>query len=402
MMGCMSQQAVSVEVRLALGAHAVLEDASRASVSEVCQRLGISRDTYYRYRRRMHQEGIEGLVPRSTRPHTSPAATPADVVAAVIDKHDELVQEGWDSGAQSVHDWLTLEGAVVPSSRTCHKILADHGRTIPTPSKRPKSSYRRFEAMHPNGVWQLDGHEVKLADGTKAVVLRLQDDHSRMLMASRAAVSETGQDAWKCLVTAMNRHGKPAFIQCDNSSAFTARLRKQGGYSTFEARLHRIGVGMINSSPRHPQTNGKKEREWQTLTRWLKARDRAEDLWQLQRLLDAYDLIFNTKRPHQGIGGSTPARRYEATDKACPDPAQLRQRQFLKTATLSSAGYFDLPGARVHMGVAWAGATLNYLLDQDHAVLFHEERLLAHIRLTQDWIQAPRGHRAYHRIEARP
>ncbi|WEV77093.1 integrase core domain-containing protein [Janibacter cremeus] len=397
----MSQQAVSVEVRLAVGAHAVLEDASGTSVSELCKQQGISRDTYYRYRRRMREEGVQGLIPRSRRPNNSPRATDADTVAAVLDKHDELVAEGWDGGAMSVHDWLTLAGVEVPSARTCHKILTDHGRTEPTPSKRPKSSYRRFEAMKPNGVWQLDGHEVKLTEG-KGVVLRFQDDHSRMLMASRAASAETGEDTWKCMVAAMDRHAKPAFIQCDNSTAFTARLIKGGGYSILEARLHRIGVGMINSSPKHPQTNGKKEREWQTLEQWLRARERATDLPELQRLLDAYDLIFNTERPHQGIAGSTPARRYAATDKALPDPEQLKERQFVREVTLPPAGYFDLPGARVSLGVAWAGATLHYLIDQDHAVLFHEERILGHIQLDPDKITTPKTGRTYYRVEARP
>jgi putative transposase len=353
----MGEPEVSMEVRLAIGAHAVLEDVSSASVTQVCRELGISRDSYYRYRTRMRREGLQGLMPHSRRPNQSPGATGAETMAAVIAKHDELVAEGWDGGARSVHDWLTLEGVKVPSARTCHKILAAHGRTIPTPAKRPRSSYRRFEAMTPNGVWQLDGHQVKLKVG-KAVVLRFQDDHSRMLMASRAAPAETGVDTWECLVTAMDRHGKPAFVQCDNGSAFTARLVKGGGYADFEARLHLIGVGMINSSPGHPQTNGKKEREWQTLKGWLAARPRAKDLSELHRLLQAYDLIFNTQRPHQGIGGIPPARRYAATDKAVPDPANLKHRQFLRTITLPPAGYFDLPGARIHFGVRWGGATI--------------------------------------------
>lgn len=401
MIGCMSTKAVSVEARLAIGAQVVLEEVSGASVTQICREYGISRDTYYRYRRRMLQEGVEGLVPRSTRPRNSPRATPADVVAVVVAKHDELVEQGWDGGAQSVHDWLTSQGVQAPSARTCHKILRDHGRTTPTPSKRPKSSYRRFEAMHPNGVWQLDGHGVELVEGS-AVVLRFQDDHSRMLMGSLAAPSENGQDTWTCLLQAMDRHGKPAFIQCDNGSAFTARLTRGGGYSTFESKLHRIGVGMINSSPGHPQTNGKKEREWRTLDQWLAARPTAADLPQLQQLLDAYDVLFNTQRPHQGIGGVTPASRYASSDKAVADASELTQRQFIREVTLSPAGYFDLPGARVALGVAWARAKLQYLVDQDHAVLIHDNRLLAHIRLDPAKIETPKGERHYVRVTARP
>lgn len=391
-----------MEQRLAIAAHAVLGKSAQTSVTQICRELGISRQQYYEYRRRLEREGLEGLLPRSRRPARSPAATPVDQVEAVLARHDALVEEGWDAGARSVHDWLISQGVAVPSVRTCHKILADHGRTRPTPAKRPKKSFRRFEAMRPNGVWQLDGHRTRLAHA-HAVVLRVQDDHSRAVMASLAAPAENGANAWECLIAGIERHGKPAFLQCDNSSAFTARLTRGGGYSEFEARLHRIGIGMINSSPGHPRTNGKKEREWQTLERWLRARPRAGDLTELQRLLDAYDLIFNTQRPHQGIDGQIPMIRYQASTKARPDPSTLKTRQFLHTITVPRRGYFDLPGARVALGVAWAGAEIEYLLDIDHAVLFHDGKVLAHIHLDPEaTIDHTPGRRAYHQVTKRP
>ncbi len=43
-----------------------------ATVAEVCRRHGISRETYYQYRRRYLAEGLPGLEDRSRRPHTSP------------------------------------------------------------------------------------------------------------------------------------------------------------------------------------------------------------------------------------------------------------------------------------------------------------------------------------------
>lgn len=388
-----------MEVRLALAAHAVLAKSSGTTVTAVCKEHGVSRERYYAYRKRVAAEGIQGLVPRSRAPRSSPNATSAQVVAVIVAKHDWLVGQGWDAGARSVHDWLVLEQVPgVPSARTCHTILAAHGRTVPTPAKRPKSSYRRFEAMRPNGVWQLDGHETMLTSG-KAVVIRFQDDHSRAIMGSRAAPRESAQDAWACLVHAIERHGKPAFVQCDNSTAFTARLSRDGGYSQFEARLHRIGVGMINSSPGRPRTNGKKEREWQTLERWLAARPRALTLEQLQRLLDAYDLVFTRQRPHQGIDGTTPASRYAATIKAEPDATALKPRQFLHSITLPRTGYFDLPGTRIAFGPAWAGARIDYLIDLDRAVLFHGDQIIAHVHLEATSRTNPTpGQRTYHRV----
>src|SRR5688500_17932002 len=88
------QRVVSMEVRLALAAHAVLEDPA-LSVVEVCRRYGVSRDSYYRYRRRMVQEGLEGLLPKSRRPRSSPGATPPGIVELLVAKHQQLVAQGW-------------------------------------------------------------------------------------------------------------------------------------------------------------------------------------------------------------------------------------------------------------------------------------------------------------------
>ena len=391
-----------MEVRLALAAHAVLEEPA-PSVVEVCARYGVSRDSYYRYRRRMAQQGLAGLLPRSRRPRSSPGRTPAEMVELLVAKHVELVGDGWDGGARSVHDWLVLEHVPgVPSARTIHKILAGHGLTRPTPSKRPRSSLCRFEALAPNGMWQLDGTQVHLADRTKAVLLRLQDDHSRMVLATRAAVSENARDVWACMATAMQRHGKPAIVLCDNSSAFTSRFtRGVGGFSEFETRLRLIGVAMVNASPRHPETCGKKEREWATLKRWLTARPPATDLPELQRLVDAYDEIFNTRRPHQGIGGIPPRQRYQASDKAEPDPDNLPTRSSVHRVRASAGGRIELPRLRLVLGPAWAGAEIDYLIDHDHVVLFTGTELIAHIDLDRArFLATSRAERDYLRVEA--
>lgn len=52
--------------------------------------------------------------------------------------------------------------------------------------------------------------------------------------------------------------------------------------------------------------------------------------------------------------------------------------------------------------MAWAGARIQYLIDQDHAVLFHDERVLAHIRLDPAKVETPKRNRDYVRVTARP
>lgn len=387
-----------MEVRFAVAAHVVLAPQSSMSVAAMCREHGISRDRYYLYRRRYLEEGLTGLVPRSRRPRRSPQATAWEVEELIVAMHHQLVKDGWDAGARSVRSRLRRTGRMeVPSARTVHTILARRGLTVPTPAKRPRSSYKHFEALRPNGIWQLDGHHTALADTSTAVILRFEDDHSRMIMASRAAASENGTDAWACMVTAMHAYGKPAIVLCDNSSAFTARLLAHGGYTDFETRLRLIGVRMINSSPRHPQTCGKKEREWQTQEQWLKARPRATDLVQLQQLLETYQLQYNQDRPHQSLDqDQTPAERYHASAKAEPDPDALIDRTSLHRVKVSTRGRIELPHLRVSLGTDWIGAEIDYLIDHNQAILFTGTDLIARVDLNRaDFLDQP-AHKRRH------
>jgi putative transposase len=303
--------------------------------------------------------------------------------------HHQLVADGWDAGARSVRDWLLLDdpdGVVgVPSARTVHKILTEHGCVEASPAKRPHSSYRRFEALSPNGMWQIDATAWRLADGQDVAIVRVIDDHSRKVLATLAAVSENAASVWACMAVALERHGKPAVVLSDNGIAFSKR-RRNGGYSDFEARLARIGVYHVTSSPYHPQTAGKKERDWQPLKHWLTARPAAADLDELQRLLDGYDVIFNTQRPHQALQGQTPDQRYHATPKTGPDTDQpVSPRTNLTQIKASSRGRIDLPGGyHIALGPDWAGARLHVLRDDLHVVIFHDHHLIKHIRLDPD------------------
>jgi transposase InsO family protein len=389
----MADLVVSMEVRFAVGAFAALDDSS-LSVTEVCRQYGISRDTYYRYKARLGAEGLEGLVPKSRRPRHSPNATPAAVVALVVAKHHQLVEEGWDAGARSVRDWLLLAGVEgIPSARTVHKILTEHGCVELTPAKRPHSTYRRFQALSPNGMWQIDASAWWLADGQEVAIVRVIDDHSRKILATVAAPVENAVWVWACMKIALERHGKPVVVLSDNGAALSARRRWAGAYSDFEAKLARIGVYHVTSSPYHPQTCGKKERDWKPLKRWLEARAAAAGLDDLQRLLDGYDVIFNTQRPHQGIDGKTPEQQYQASPKTGPDPDQPpAPRTTLVKIKACTKGRIDLGGGyRIALGREWAGAHLHILRDDPHVVVFHDHHLVKHVELDPNVKDIPSG-----------
>jgi transposase InsO family protein len=375
-MASMADSVVAMDVRLAVAFY--VDRPGGESVSAFCGRHGITRQTFYLYRRRYAAEGLEGLLPRSRRPASSPTRVAEEVVEVVLEMRSKLVGEGLDAGAVSIrYRMLRGTGPRPPSARTIHRILVAHGAVEPQPRKRPRSSYRRFEFSRPNGCWQIDGMKWRLADHTEVVVLRLLDDHSRLSLASLACHRENTANAWRLMELAMDRHGRPAMFLSDGGTAFTQRRTHTRGLGEFEARLRVLGILPVVASPSHPQTCGKKEREWQTLQRWLRARPPAADLPALQRQLDAYDLIYNTDRPHQALGGATPQERYQATDKATAADHPLTAPMTTTTVTARRTGVIDIGrGQQTSLGTQWAYATVTVLRDDPAVAVFHDNRLI--------------------------
>jgi hypothetical protein len=71
----------AVARRLAIIRHA---EEVTGNVALTCRYYGISRTLFYTWRRRYEELGIEGLRPRSRRPHTSPNATSGEVIGKIV------------------------------------------------------------------------------------------------------------------------------------------------------------------------------------------------------------------------------------------------------------------------------------------------------------------------------
>src|SRR4051794_8334758 len=180
----MSERVAPMDVRLKA---AVADDS--VNVSAVCRELGISRQTFYKWRRRFAAEGLDGLAERSRRPRSSPAQIPFVVQQQVVDVRNQLGDAGLDNGPGTIQWHLGRSGTVerVPSEATIYRILQRHGSITPQPRKRPRRSWRRFEASAPNELWQADVINWAVADHGGAVqVISFVDDHSRVALRCRA------------------------------------------------------------------------------------------------------------------------------------------------------------------------------------------------------------------------
>jgi transposase InsO family protein len=203
----------------------------------------------------------------------------------------------------------------VPAVSSLARIFREAGVARLEPRKRPRASYRRFVYPAPNACWQIDATEYVLTEGRKCVIFQLIDDHSRLAVASHVARTESSQDAITVVAKAIRIHGVPQRLLSDNGMALNPSRRGFAGQLT--TYLARYGVEAITGKPFKPTTQGKNERFHQTLFRYLDKQPIAATLAQLQEQVDAFDIIYNTQRPHQALPGRiTPHQAWQATPKA--------------------------------------------------------------------------------------
>lgn len=300
-------------------------DAPRGSVTTFCAEHGISRKTFYAIRARARDEGqAAALQPRSRRPKTSPKKLTEDTAQEALQVRAALESSGLDHGPISVHDKMITLGLDAPSPASLARIFRQHNVARLEPKKKPRAAYRRFVYPAPNACWQLDATAYVLTGGRKCVIFQLQDDHSRLAIATHVAYGETSEAALAVVTKGITARGVPQRLLTDNGLALNpARRGWEGQLVTY---VSSFGVEAITGKPYKPTTQGKNERFHQTLFRWLDKQPLADSLEVLQSQVDQFDVIYNTQRPHQGLPGRiTPQQSWDATPVAdAPRPVPIR------------------------------------------------------------------------------
>lgn len=385
----------------------------RGEVTRFCREHGISRAEFYKVRSRAKTEGklaavtARRPVAKSVKRHTS-----EELEAVALRVRAELKRAGWDHGPLSVAAAMRRQGITPPSRATLARIFTRHGVVTPEPAKRPRASYRRFRYPDPNGCWQLDGFEYRLDDeaGSKRCVLQVEDDHSRFILASHVALSETGEAAITVVVRAIGRHGAPARFLTDNGTAFNQSRR--GKTSQLESYLRRQGVEPITGRPGKPTTQGKNERLHRTIQKFLDANRPIRTGQRLTELVEEFEEYYNTQRAHQSLEpDQTPADAYQARPKAVPGPPKPEiappvvtppgssgqrivasgiARRMMGERTLNTApgaarwadrnvtpsGRIHICHAKIYVGSRRAGQTLHVLFDATTIEIFDTNGVL--------------------------
>jgi transposase InsO family protein len=363
------------------------------SISAVARDYSVSRRWIHELLRRYDTEGEAGLQPRSRRPHASPQRTPDSVQDEIVQLRKTLTDQGLDAGAHTIAYHLTQRHGSAPAPSTIWRILTRRGFVSPQPRKRPRSSWRRFEADQPSERWQADITHWTLADvnsansasgqshGVEVEILNLLDDHARLALASHARHIFKAADVLAIVTSAITAYGLPAAVLTDNGAVFAGGPRG-GGRVALEVTLTALGVSVRHARPYHPQTCGKVERFHQTLKKWLARHPRATTAEQLQAQLDTFRAYYNAQRPHRALGRRTPAQAYAARPKATPGPGLAGTRTLpaharLRRDKIDPSGVITLrSGSRLHhigLGRRHAGTRVLVLALDRHIRVLAED-----------------------------
>lgn len=319
------------------------------SVSELCRRFGVSRQTGHACLRRYHEDGFGALAPRSSRPHSSPRRSSDTAEDAVVQLRTAHPAWGGRKLARRLRD---LGTAAVPAPSTVTAILRRHDLLGKGgPEAAPATG--RFERAAPNALWQMDFKGHFATDSGRCHPLTVLDDHCRYALGLRACGDQTAVTVRSHLTDLFRHYGLPWAMLADNGSPWGDGT---GTHSALEVWLMRLGVKMLHGRPYHPQTQGKDERFHRTLNVQLLQARRFADLADCQSRFETWRRIYNEQRPHEALNLDTPASRYRPSPVTFPETLPEPQYDAAdQVRRVRPDGYIQFKGCSFKLSQAFTG-----------------------------------------------
>jgi len=269
---------------------------------------------WQRWRRALPAELSSGswALDRSSRPHRSPARTPATEERRICEARRRT-----NLGPGR------LAGLVGHPRSTVWAVLRRHG--LSRRRRTERQTFKRFEWSQPGALLHMDVKRLARFDvaghwatgGQRSEQIRTRgagwvylhvviDDHSRYLYVEQHD-RENADTNTDCLARAIAHFAElglpaPRAVMTDNAKVYTRSRR-------FEHLLASLGAKHITPPPYTPRWNGKAERvirtlqdEWAYAHRWHTSQQRTKALTSFVR-------YYNRRRPHSSLGDRPPISR---------------------------------------------------------------------------------------------
>jgi transposase len=270
---------------------------SGKTISEICMKFGVSRQTWYKWKRRYNVYGLQGLKNQSKRPHTIKNAK----VTKDLEKIILELRLNNRFGPRRIRFRLKRKYGISLGTKTIYNLLKKYNLNVLY--VKLKRKYKRFEMKYPNEMVQMDTKGPFYLKGSrnKHYFIHVIDDCSRKVV-SKWCSRRNSEEAVSVLNEWIKLYGKPMKVMHDGGREFTSNKFKN--YLIFN------GIKDKQIPKGYPQEQGKVEAYNKIVI--------AEFL-QVEALIDMKDGIekyesfvnlYNYEREHGGINGMTPSEKF--------------------------------------------------------------------------------------------
>jgi transposase InsO family protein/transposase-like protein len=278
--------------------------ATSRNVACTCRHFGISRQAFYKWKRRFDEFGAAGLYDRPRAPHRSPRATAREVVSKIL-----YLRQHYHFGPGKIADYLKRFHAVAVARSTVHRILQRHGmQRLPANQKHQphRKRWQRYEKPQPGHRLQLDVKFLERIPGTRKRLYQFTaiDDCTRIRVL-KVYDACTQRTAIRFIDEVRARLPfRIHVVQTDNGAEFQ---------SQFHWHLEGHDIRHVYIRPRTPHLNGKVERSHrvddQEFYQLLDKDGVTDDIHLFNERLKEWEDYYNYHRPHGALGGQTPYER---------------------------------------------------------------------------------------------
>ena len=270
---------------------------SGKSISDVCIAFGISRETWYKWKRRYDPYGVDGLKNQSRKPHNIKNVK-------VTEELKKLVLElrlNNRFGPMRIRFRLKRKYGVSLGTKTIYNLLKRHKLNVL--AVKLKRKYKRFEMKHPNELVQMDtkGPFYLKASRTKHYLIHVIDDCSRKVV-SKWCNRRTSEAALSVLKEWVKLHGKPNKVMHDGGTEFTS--------TDFKNFLILNGIKDKQIPKGYPQEQGKVEAYNKIVIAEFLQIEELKDEKDGAEKYESFVNSYNYEREHGGINGMTPAEKF--------------------------------------------------------------------------------------------
>jgi transposase InsO family protein len=335
------------------------------SVSALCQRFAISRETFYYWKQRRNEGGERWFEDRSHAAHECPHAMSSDVTKALLALRKRFVHFGPKKlRARLLQDHPKL---VCPSASSIGALLRREGliEAVKRRSRPVEQGQVIDVAQQSCEEWSMDFKGwFRTLDGTRCDPLTVSDTASRYLVGLQI-IPARHDETQRMLTRLFKTYGLPQFLRSDNGSPFGSS--GAGGLSRLAIWLLRHGVEPRFIPPGSPQHNGRHERMHRTLKAETSKPPAATARAQQTRF-DKFRLRFNEERPHEALDQTQPSKHWTPSPRIfqtrLEDPWYDADHQVRRVRT---DGTIRWKGEMVFIGEALHGQTIG-LCEQDNGV----------------------------------